>query len=97
MTLLFVDSKNDYHTMESCDSWGNYDFRYDFCKKKMENINKQDINFEKNSSIQKLGKITFDSDNARKGKNGNLIVKDMETGKDFGVKRENNGSYNFTK
>ena len=50
-----------------------------------------------NRHIQKLGKITFNSDDARMSKNGVLIFKDINTGKDYGVVRNKDGSYDFYK
>lgn len=46
-------------------------------------------------NIQTLGNIKFDSNKARKGKFGNLIVQDINSGKEFGVYRKPNGSYEF--
>lgn len=49
-------------------------------------------------NLQKVGNVTFDSNKARQSDNGNLIVTDIKTGKDYGVTRnEENGSYNFSK
>jgi hypothetical protein len=45
-------------------------------------------------NLQTCGNITFDSNKARQG-NGNLIVQDINTGKDFGVNRNDDGSYRF--
>lgn len=47
-------------------------------------------------NIINLGHITFNSDKARKSGSGNyLIVTDLETKKDYGVIRNDDGSYNF--
>ena len=46
-------------------------------------------------NIQTLGNIKFDSNKARKGKYGNLIVQDIVTGKDYGVYRKSDGAYEF--
>lgn len=45
-------------------------------------------------NIQRVGNITFDSNLARPG-NGNLIVRDIATGQDYGVIRNADGSYSF--
>lgn len=50
-----------------------------------------------NQNIQKVGNITFDSNKVRKGKNGILIATDVKTGKEYGVVRQKDGSYNFHK
>ena len=53
---------------------------------------------DKIENIQKLGNIAFDSNKARQSKvSDNLIVKDLNTGKDFGVLRQDDGSYSFIK
>lgn len=44
-------------------------------------------------NIQRLGNIEFDSNTARKGQYGNLIVTDIKTGKEFGVVRKKDGTY----
>ncbi len=46
-------------------------------------------------NIQKVENIEFDSNQARKGKYDNLIVKDRKSGKDYGVIRKEDGSYDF--
>ena len=48
-----------------------------------------------NQNIQKVGNVTFDSNKIRKGKNGVLIAKDINTGKDYGVIRNKDGTYKF--
>lgn len=48
-------------------------------------------------NIQKLGNIEFDSNKARKGKYGNLIVTDIGSGKEYGVVRKKDGSYRWFK
>jgi len=48
------------------------------------------------NNIINLGSITFNSDKVRKSNKGDwLIVKDLETNKDFGVIRNDDGSYRF--
>ena len=44
---------------------------------------------------QTVGHIKFDSNKARQGKHGNLIVTDVNSGRDYGVVRKSNGSYEF--
>jgi len=46
-------------------------------------------------NTQALGNIRFDSNTARQGPNGQMIVTDMRTGKDFGVVRQQDGSYDW--
>ena len=46
-------------------------------------------------NIQKVGDVTFDSNKLETRKNGDLIAKDLKTGKDHGVIRNENGSYDF--
>lgn len=46
-------------------------------------------------NLQKLGNIKFDSNTAKEGDNGQLIVTDINTGKDFGVVRNKDGSYTW--
>lgn len=46
-------------------------------------------------NIQKLGNITFDSNKSRKLEDGTIVVKDIKTGKDFGVVRNTDGSYDW--
>lgn len=46
-------------------------------------------------NLQKLGNIEFDSNTAKEGDNGQLIVTDINTGKDFGVVRNKDGSYTW--
>lgn len=46
-------------------------------------------------NIQKLGNITFNSNLARKGKFGQLNVKDIATGKDYAVLRNDDGTYRY--
>lgn len=46
-------------------------------------------------NYQTLGNIKFDSNTSRRGPYGQMIVKDEFTGKDFGVVRNSNGTYNF--
>jgi cation transport regulator ChaB len=47
------------------------------------------------NNVMKLGNIEFDTDKSRPGKKGELIVTDTKTGKDFGVKRMPDGSYDW--
>lgn len=47
-----------------------------------------------NDNIVTLDHITFDSDKART-REGYLIVRDLETGKDYGVIRNEDGSYDW--
>jgi RHS repeat-associated protein len=56
--------------------------------------------FRVDANIQKLGGIEFDSNLAKPvkdatGKTKYLIVQDLNTGKDYGVTRNDNGSYSF--
>lgn len=46
-------------------------------------------------NYQTLGKIIFDSNEAKDTGKGYLIVKDKKTGKDFGVQRNANGTYRY--
>lgn len=46
-------------------------------------------------NIQELEHIKFDSNKAKKGSYGNLIVKDIDSNKDYGVVRKTDGSYEF--
>lgn len=46
-------------------------------------------------NLQTLGNIQFDSNKSRKGPNGQMIVQDIKTKKDFGVTRNEDGSYKF--
>jgi hypothetical protein len=46
-------------------------------------------------NYQILDNIKFDSNKARTGEYGQLIVKDENTGKDFGVVRSKDGSYDY--
>lgn len=47
-------------------------------------------------NLQKVGDVNFDSNQARPTAEGYYIVKDLKTGKDFGVVRNaDNGSYEF--
>lgn len=46
-------------------------------------------------NYQTLGNIKFDSNTSRPGSDGQQIVKDINTGKDFGVIRNNDGSYRW--
>lgn len=46
-------------------------------------------------NYQTLGNIKFDSNKARTGEYGQLIVKDENSGKDFGVVRGKDGSYDY--
>jgi hypothetical protein len=51
----------------------------------------------KPANMQTLGNIKFDSNLARKGSYGNLIVQDVNSGKDYGVVRKKDGSYDWYK
>ncbi len=53
----------------------------------LENYNSQ--------NMQKVGNVKFDSNKVRKSKNGVLIAKDINTGKNYGVVRNKDGSYKF--
>lgn len=46
-------------------------------------------------NYQTVGHIKFDSNTARKGEYGQLIVKDENSGKEYGVVRTKSGSYEF--
>lgn len=46
-------------------------------------------------NIQTLGNIKFDSNTSRRGNDGEMIVKDINTGKDYGVIRKPDGSYTW--
>jgi hypothetical protein len=60
-------------------------------------IAEQQLAIYDNQNIQKVGNITFDSNKVRKGKNGILIATDVKTGKEYGVVRQKDGSYEFHK
>jgi RHS repeat-associated protein len=45
-------------------------------------------------NLQRCGDVLFDSNQARPGK-GNMIVRDLRSGKDFGINRNDDGSYRF--
>jgi molecular chaperone GrpE (heat shock protein) len=49
----------------------------------------------KTPRMQSLGNIKFDSNQARKGSDGNLIVQDVNSGKDYGVVRKSDGTYDW--
>lgn len=51
--------------------------------------------YQQGGNIQTLGNITFDSNKAVQGNYGNLIVTDINTKKDYGVIRKEDGSYDF--
>jgi len=47
-------------------------------------------------NTQRLGKLTFDSNQVRKSKtNPNVLVAKASDGKDYGVVRKSDGSYDF--
>lgn len=49
-----------------------------------------------NPNIQKVGNITFDSNKSRPSKDkSHMIVTDINTGKDYGVNRKEDGTYAF--
>lgn len=46
-------------------------------------------------NYQTLGNIRFDSNISRPGPDGQMVVKDINTGKDFGIIRNDDGSYRY--
>lgn len=56
---------------------------------------KKILRYQGGDNIQTLGHIQFDSNSTRKDKQGNLIAKDLKSGKDYGVVRRDDGSYDF--
>lgn len=68
----------------------------DLTKNKMvEILDKDKSKEEYTPNLQKVGNVTFDSNKIQINEKGTRIATDLKTGKDYGVIRKKDGSYDF--